>query len=223
MKNVSSKNAAVISILLLIFYPIMGRLLIRILPIGLGGQWIVWVILNILIAVGLVYLMQYYGSQTTVQSARKKIAKLAMTFLGFILLLTWAVIVQQYLPKPQNQESLMNNLATLDSYFRYIVLLTMCLIAPIYEEVMFRFVVIKGFNKYFSSLHLVLLSAALFSLAHLRSFSPVDFLIFFVMGLIFATLYQYTQSLYYSISLHILWNSLPYILYFLAFLLEKLS
>ncbi|CCW42567.1 CAAX amino terminal protease family protein [Streptococcus agalactiae ILRI112] len=42
------------------------------------------------------------------------------------------------------------------------------------------------------------------------------------MGLIFASLHHYTKSIHYSIGEHIVWNSLSYIFYFLAFLLDLL-
>ncbi|MFD0846181.1 type II CAAX prenyl endopeptidase Rce1 family protein [Streptococcus saliviloxodontae] len=95
-----------------------------------------------------------------------------------------------------------------------------CVVAPIYEEILFRYLVMKKFVKQFSGISSILLSAILFSLGHLRQPSITDFMTYFVMGIIFSGIYWYTQSIYYSITLHIIWNSLPYIIYFLVFVLD---
>ncbi|WP_263405253.1 CPBP family glutamic-type intramembrane protease [Streptococcus agalactiae] len=68
----------------------------------------------------------------------------------------------------------------------------------------------------------MILSSILFSWSHLHGLSVVDFVVYFGMGLIFASLLHYTKSIHYSIGEHIIWNSLLYIFYFLAFLLDLL-
>ncbi|HFI5676205.1 CPBP family glutamic-type intramembrane protease, partial [Streptococcus agalactiae] len=57
----------------------------------------------------------------------------------------------------------------------------------------------------------MILSSILFSWSHLHGLSVVDFVVYFGMGLIFASLHHYTKSIHYSIGEHIIWNSLLYI------------
>ncbi|RLV27805.1 CPBP family intramembrane metalloprotease [Streptococcus iniae] len=143
-----------------------------------------------------------------------------MVILGFLSLLGWAIFVQNYFPKTQNENLLTADLNQVNTYFRYVLVAVVCLIGPVYEEILFRYLVMKRFAKQFSGIGRVLLSATIFSFAHLRQPSITDFLSYFVMGLIFAGVYRYTQSIYYSMSLHIIWNSLAYIIYFLIFLID---
>ncbi|HFI5271902.1 TPA: CPBP family glutamic-type intramembrane protease [Streptococcus agalactiae] len=82
--------------------------------------------------------------------------------------------------------------------------------------------VMRTFGNSLSGHLVVILSSILFSWSHLHGLSVVDFVVYFGMGLIFASLHHYTKSIHYSIGEHIVWNSLSYIFYFLAFLLDLL-
>ncbi|HGD3731031.1 TPA: CPBP family glutamic-type intramembrane protease [Streptococcus agalactiae] len=79
--------------------------------------------------------------------------------------------------------------------------------------------VMRTFGNSLSGPLVVILSSIL---SHLHGLSVVDFVVYFGMGLIFASLHHYTKSIHYSIGEHIVWNSLSYIFYFLAFLLDLL-
>ncbi|HHV3522289.1 TPA: CPBP family glutamic-type intramembrane protease [Streptococcus agalactiae] len=76
----------------------------------------------------------------------------------------------------------------------------------------------RTFGNSLSGPLVVILSSILFS----WGLSVVDFVVYFGMGLIFASLHHYTKSIHYSIGEHIVWNSLSYIFYFLTFLLDLL-
>ncbi|MFA9493778.1 lysostaphin resistance A-like protein [Streptococcus sp. E17BB] len=223
MKCNLSKIIPNIGLLIVVLYPILGRWFIRSLPLGLEGRWIFWLGLNLLVMFGLLYLSRYIKKKMSVQSTRKKQYKVAIMILGFFALLAWAMVVQTYFPKTQNETLLATNLNQVHTYFRYVLVAVICVIAPIYEEIIFRYLVMKRFVKQFSDIWSIFLSATLFSLGHLRQLSVTDFMTYFVMGLIFAGIYRHTQSIYYSMTLHIIWNSLPYIVYFLVFVIDLIT
>ncbi|MDE7490333.1 CPBP family intramembrane metalloprotease, partial [Streptococcus agalactiae] len=64
----------------------------------------------------------------------------------------------------------------------------------------------RTFGNSLSGPLVVILSSILFSWSHLHGLSVVDFVVYFGMGLIFASLHHYTKSIHYSIGEHIVWN-----------------
>jgi len=83
---------------------------------------------------------------------------------------------------------------------------TLCIVAPITEELFFRGLVLRGFLSRMAKTKAILLSALLFSLIHL---SPWQLIGPFIIGSIFAVIYIETQSLLPTILLHSLFNFLP--------------
>ena len=94
-------------------------------------------------------------------------------------------------------------------YFRLleggvISIITVCLIAPFVEEILFRGIFLRGFLFNYSPKNSILLSAFLFSIFHLNIYQiPVAF----ILGCFFAWLHYRTDSLWPSIIGHILYNS----------------
>ncbi|MGH2545074.1 MAG: lysostaphin resistance A-like protein [Ardenticatenaceae bacterium] len=76
-------------------------------------------------------------------------------------------------------------------------------VAPIAEEVMFRGFLFAGLQKFLSPLAAVLGSAALFGALHLQ---PFAFPVLFLLGILLATLYYRTQSLWPPILMHLVVN-----------------
>lgn len=83
---------------------------------------------------------------------------------------------------------------------------TLCIVAPITEELFFRGLVLRGFLSRMEKTKAILLSALLFSLIHL---SPWQMIGPFIIGIIFAVIYIETRSLIPPILLHSLFNFLP--------------
>nr|WP_231297642.1 CPBP family intramembrane glutamic endopeptidase [Streptococcus dysgalactiae] len=71
--------------------------------------------------------------------------------------------------------------------------MTIYLFAPIYEEITFRLFVMRTFGNSLSGPLVVILSSILFSWSHLHGLSIIDFVVYFGIGLIFASLYHYTK------------------------------
>lgn len=81
------------------------------------------------------------------------------------------------------------------------------LLTPFLEELVFRGLIT---NLFFKPGHIwpkLLLSAVLFSGAHLST-NPISFLVYFCMGLILAAVYQLTQKQFNSVMVHFLINAL---------------
>ena len=93
------------------------------------------------------------------------------------------------------------------------------LIAPIVEEFVFRGLLMTSlsrFKKYYLD---VVVSSTLFSLIHILQYGWVltDFIVYAGAGLLFSMLFRYTHSVYWSMALHILWNTFLIIASLLVF------
>jgi membrane protease YdiL (CAAX protease family) len=89
--------------------------------------------------------------------------------------------------------------------FPLVLLLGGAIIAPIVEEIFFRGFVFTGLRSRWNWRKATLVSAGLFALAHVL---PTSLLPIFVLGLIFAFLYQSSGSIWPAILMHMLTNSL---------------
>lgn len=81
-------------------------------------------------------------------------------------------------------------------------------IAPILEELLFRGYVLSTLNKYYSSTIAIIISAAIFAGIHIefQVFIPL-----FILGILLGYLRNSTGNIYYSITFHMLNNSLAFI------------
>lgn len=88
--------------------------------------------------------------------------------------------------------------------------ITVCILAPILEEVLFRGILLRGLlQNGTSSILAIFLSSFLFGIAHLN---PWQFLGAGLLGAIFGFVYYRTQSLWLAIFLHALNNSISFIM-----------
>ena len=98
------------------------------------------------------------------------------------------------------------------SWINFTVVFTVgAIIAPIVEEVLFRGLLYQWLRKHTSVIVAVLLSAAIFSVAHVV---PVLFPALFVVGIVLALAFEWSQSLWVAIALHMLQNGLVIIALF---------
>ncbi len=128
------------------------------------------------------------------------LAGLSMAFsMGFNLL--WSLVLAPF--GLQAQPDLAPLLGS-QGFSLPILLLSAGLIAPLAEEAFFRGFVYAGLRSRLSVPWAVLASAALFSAAHLL---PTTMPPLFVLGALFALLYEYTGSIWPAIALHVLTNT----------------
>jgi uncharacterized protein len=92
------------------------------------------------------------------------------------------------------------------------------LLAPVAEELFFRGLIYRWFRSRFSFWPAVLVSTAIFALGHADSAGVVASS--FVLGLLLAAVYDRTRSLWLSIAVHAVNNSLAVILLYIALALQ---
>lgn len=121
-----------------------------------------------------------------------------------VLLLTIPLILSLYIlndpldsiiPMPEFFKNMYNQTYPVNLYS----ILAFCIAAPLFEEMIFRGVVLQGFLKRYSPTKAIIVSALIFSLAHLN---PVQFLTAFTLGLLLGWIYWKTNSLLSSIFIH---------------------
>ena len=92
-----------------------------------------------------------------------------------------------------------------------ILLIESCIIAPIFEEVLYRGILLKGLiNKYNSKIAIVY-SALIFGIAHLNIPQGINA---FLLGLILGTVFYYTRSIYLCMIMHFVNNLLVNFVYY---------
>ena len=145
---------------------------------------------------------------------------LGVFILSFFLLFVWVNLASRIFPRTQNGSAVVEVATSLTgiSYFITRVLYG-SLIAPITEEIMCRGFVMTSLSKFKNYYIDVLISAAIFGAMHVlqHGWITTDFILYFVMGLIFCMMFRYTRSIYWTIALHASWNTFLLIVSLLVF------
>ena len=147
-------------------------------------------------------------------------AYLGVFFLFFILMFVWVNITTLIFPSTQNGSEMMKEAANLTGISYFIMrLLYGSLIAPIVEELVFRGLIMTALSKFKKYYIDVVVSSTLFSLIHVLQYGWVltDFIVYAGAGLLLSMLFRYTHSVYWSMALHILWNTFLIIASLLVF------
>jgi len=147
-------------------------------------------------------------------------AYLGVFFLFFILMFVWVNITTLIFPSTQNGSEMMKEAANLTGISYFIMrILYGSLIAPIVEELVFRGLLMTALSKFKKYYIDVVVSSTLFSLIHVlqHGWITTDFILYFVMGLIFCMMFRYTRSIYWAIALHASWNTFLLIVSLLVF------
>ena len=134
-----------------------------------------------------------------------------LTIIPFVLLVS---LIMNLLINDQNGsnpllEIVLNN----TNYFSFIILfLTTSLLAPLFEEIIFRGVLLPILSRDFGTISGILISSFIFALAHL-SLSEMPPLL--VLGIGLGITRAVSGSLFSSVIMHSLWNSLTFLNLFL--------
>ena len=145
---------------------------------------------------------------------------LGIFFLSFILMFLWVNIMTRIFPSTQNGSAIVKEAANLTGISYFVTrILYGSLIAPIVEELVFRGLLMTALSKLKKYYIDVIVSSTLFSLIHVLQYGWVltDFIIYAGAGLLLCMFFRYTRSVYWSIALHILWNSFLIIVSLLVF------
>lgn len=123
-----------------------------------------------------------------------------VVFLGFFPISLWASEGFSNLGASQPTISL-------EGVSGVIMAINVLVIAPIFEEILFRFVIFNGCKNSFSPLIGCVVSALAFALMHLN---PHQLVYQFALGFVCSLLYWRTNNLFYSIITHSLSNALGF-------------
>ena len=135
---------------------------------------------------------------------------LGIFFLSFMLMFLWVNTTTRIFPSTQNGSAIVKEAANLTEISYFITrILYGSLIAPIVEELVFRGLLMTALSKFKKYYIDVIISSTLFSLIHVLQYGWVltDFIVYAGAGLLLCMLFRYTRSIYWSMALHILWNT----------------
>lgn len=85
-------------------------------------------------------------------------------------------------------------------------LLNSLLFAPIFEEIMFRGVILKGYLKHYNPKKAIIISSLLFGFLHFNFTTPIQFIGATFSGFVFGYIFYYTKSVGMTIILHFIYN-----------------
>lgn len=193
------------------YLPLIALLLIYPYGMAIFLQQQLFAVGVIAVIIVSIYFVKRQGSADILKLTRFSYKTVLKIFLGFLALLFWAMIVYHFFPLPANQQSLNSReyvglaLLFFNSYVG--------LIGPIGEELVFRGLVMRYLSSSSIPYLDVVVSACLFSLAHVlpHGWSISDFIAYCGMGMVYALVFKWSKTIYPSTLLHIIWNSLPFL------------
>ena len=168
----------------------------------------------LVILITLIFMVQSRKWQE-INSKKFRWSYLFYCVLAFLLLFLWNRVTFSLFPPTRNAISYQHYAPTFTGatvflmFFLYPVVL-----APVFEEIMYRGLVITALEKGKKWGLDVLGSAALFGVLHISNHGWVltDFFVYMGGGLVFAVLFRMTKSIYWPIGLHIVYNGIGQIL-----------
>ena len=218
MKKIISRYYFFVAILLVIVYQYFsGLVLNNDFTAGLSkfGYYFSDMMLNFLVVLLALIVMIQSGKWQKINSRKFKGSYLFYSFLALLAFGVWNFVTFYMFPPTQNEISY--QLATPNftgataflMYFFYPVIA-----GPIFEEMIYRGLVMTALEKGKKWGLDVLGSATLFAILHISDYGWVltDFFSYMGGGIIFAVLFRATKSIYWPIGLHIVYNGIGHIL-----------
>lgn len=141
------------------------------------------------------------------QKTSISVSNIKKTFFLFGVTTVWIIFLQgaaQFFLGPQkSQEALRSLIQIAGNKSLFIMGFTIVIIAPIFEEFIFRGILFSWFMQRYRLIVSVVLSSFLFGLLH---WDPVASPIIMVLGIALAMAYRITGNIWVSIGIHALWN-----------------
>mgnify|MGYP003604954558 CR=1 FL=1 len=138
---------------------------------------------------------------------------LLATLLGFFFLYASVTLIAPFLVQfkavvNQGFHELMRAALYSSHLWGFILLFEMTILVPIFEEIVCRGVIQQTYFKDSPFYFDVLISSIIFATGHFIGgvFYPLLFVLYCIRGIIYGFLCRYTNSIYYGIILHIVWN-----------------
>ena len=218
MKKIISHYYFIIAVLLVIADQSLIRLVLHSdLATGLSdfAFYLSDMMLNFLVVLFAFIAMVQAGKWQQINSRKFKGFYLFYSFLAFLALFIWNFIKFFLFPPTQNGLAYQLAAPTFTGATAFLMYFFYPVIAgPIFEEMIYRGLVMTALEKWKKWGLDVLGSAALFGILHISDYGWVltDFFVYMGGGIIFAVLFRVTKSIYWPIGLHIVYNGIGHIL-----------
>ena len=218
MKKIISRYYFFVAILLVIVYQYFsGLVLNNDFTAGLSkfGYYFSDMMLNFLVVLLVFIFMVGAGKWQQINSRKFKGSYLFYSFLALLAFVVWNFVTFFLFPPTKNAISYQLDVPTFTGATAFLMYFFYPVIAgPIFEEMIYRGLVMTALEKGKKWGLDVLGSAILFGILHISGHGWVltDFFVYMGGGLIFAVLFRVTKSIYWPIGLHIVYNGIGQIL-----------
>ena len=218
MKKIISRYYFIIAVLLVIADQFFIRLVLHSdLAAGLSDfeYYLSSMILHFLVILLAIIVMIWSGKWQKINSRKFKGAYLFYSFLALLAFVAWNFVTFFLFPPTRNEISYQHAAPTFTGATAFLMYFFYPVIAgPIFEEIIYRGLVITALEKGKKWGLDVLGSAILFGILHISSHGWIltDFVFYMGGGLIFAVLFRMTKSIYWPIGLHIVYNGIGQLL-----------
>ena len=218
MKKIISRYYFFVAMLLVIAYQYFSGLVLHSdFAASLSGFafYLSDMMLNFLVVLFALLAMIWSGKWQQINSKKFKGSYLFYSFLAFLALFIWNFIKFFLFPPTQNGLAYQLAAPTFTGATAFLMYFFYPVIAgPIFEEMIYRGLVMTALEKGKKWGLDVLGSAALFAILHISNYGWVltDFFSYMGGGIIFAILFRVTKSIYWPIGLHIVYNGIGHIL-----------
>ena len=214
MKKITSRYYFIIAVLLVIADQFFIRLLLHSdLAAGLSdfAYYLSDMLLNFLVVLLTIIVMVWSGKWQKINSRKFRGSYLLYSFLALLAFVIWNFVTFYLFPPTRNEISYQLAAPNFKGATAFLMYIFYPVIAgPIFEEMIYRGLVMTALEKGKKWGLDVLGSAALFGILHISNHGWVltDFFSYMGGGLIFAVLFRVTKSIYWPIGLHIVYNGI---------------
>ena len=221
MKKIISRYYLFVALLLAVAYQEFSSLVLYsdfAASLSDFGYYFSDMMLNFLVVLLALIAMIWSGKWQQINSRKFKGSYLFYSFLAFLALFIWNFIKFFLFPPTQNGLAYQLAAPTFTGATAFLMYFFYPVIAgPIFEEMIYRGLVMTALEKGKKWGLDVLGSAALFGILHISSHGWIltDFFVYMGGGIIFGVLFRVTKSIYWPIGLHIVYNGIGQILMFL--------
>ena len=218
MKKIISRYYLFVAMLLIMVDQFFIRLVLHSdLDAGLSdfAFYLSRLMLHFLVVLLALVAMIWSGKWQQINSRKFKVSYLFYFFLALLAFFVWNFITFFIFPSTQNEISYQLDLPTFTGATAFLMYFFYPVIAgPIFEEMIYRGLVMTALEKGKKWGLDVLGSAALFGILHISNHGWVltDFFVYMGGGLIMGVFFSVTKSIYWPIGLHIVNNAIPQIL-----------
>ena len=218
MKKLTSIYYFIIAVMLVIADQEFSSLVLRSdLALGLSnfGYYLSDMMLHFLVVLFAFIVMIWSGKWQKINSRKFKRSYLFYSFLALLAFVAWNFVTFFLFPPTRNEISYQHAAPTFTGATAFLMYFFYPVIAgPIFEDMIYRGLVMTALEKGKKWGLDVLGSAALFGILHISNHGWVltDFVFYMGGGLIFAVLFRMTKSIYWPIGLHIVYNGIGQLL-----------